>query len=132
MDRGGKVLVAVGLPLLAASAMSGWRAYSLVATGRHTVGVVVRDYAGETGDRSPGHPLIAFTTADGRTVRAHQNSGADVRYGTRLPVVYRAADPQGAVMESFWSIWTIPLVLLWFGSFLSIGPFFGMKLERDR
>lgn len=96
MSRGGKVLVAIGLVLLLAAAAMGWRTYRFVSTGRRALGVVVRETPDTPGDRSPGHPLIAFTAADGRVVRAQQHAGADVRYGTRLPVIYAPANPQGA------------------------------------
>ncbi len=127
MSRGAKVLVGIGLALLLAAAATGWRTYRFVSTGRRALGVVVRESPDVSGDRSPGHPLIAFTTADGRTVRARQHAGADVRYGTRLPVVYPPADPQAAVMADVWSLWVVPVVLGWNGAILSVGPFFGLR-----
>lgn len=127
MTIGGRMLVAVGAVLLIAAAASGWSAFRLVTTAHRATGVVVRSAPDAPGDRSPGHPLIQFTTADGRTSRAPQHSGASVPYGTRLTVLYRAADPEGATMLSFGSLWAVPLLLAWLGLALFIGPFFGMR-----
>ena len=122
-------MMAMGLLLLLAAAASGWRAYRFVTTAQHAVGVVVRSAPDEPDDRSPGHPIIQFVTEDGRTVRAFQHSGASVPYGARLPVIYRRADPEGATMASFWSLWAAPVALAWLGFVLFIGPLLGLKFS---
>ena len=127
MSFGAKAMMAVGLILLLAAAATGWRAFRFVSTAQHAVGVVVRSAPDEPGDRSPGHPIIQFTTADGHTVRAFQHSGASTPYGTRLPVIYARTDPESASMASFWSIWVVPLIFAWLGAILFIGPFFGLR-----
>ena len=128
MTWGGKVSMAAGLLLLIVAALISWRAYHFVTTAEHAVGIVVRSAPDEPGNRSPGHPIIQFVTADGRTVRAHQHSGASVLYGAHLPVLYRRVDPEGATMASFWSIWAVPIVLVWLGLVLSVGPLLGLRL----
>ncbi len=127
MSLGGKVMMGLGLVLLLAAAATGWQAYRFASTADRAVGVVVRSAPDEPGDRSPGHPIIEFTTKDGHTVRAVQHSGASVPYGTRLPIVYSPDNPEGATMASFWSIWAVPLVLFWLGLILFVGPVFGLR-----
>ena len=120
-------MMVIGLILLAAAAVTGWQAYKFVSTAQHAVGVVVRSAPDEPGDRSPGHPIVEFTTADGHTVRALQHSGSSVLYGTRLPLVYAATDPESATVASFWSIWAVPVVLVWLGAIFFVGPLFGLR-----
>ncbi len=127
MSFGGKAMMVIGLILLLVAAATGWRAYRFVSTAQHTVGVVVRSAPDEPGDRSPGHPIVEFTTVDGHTVRALQHSGSSVAYGARLPIIYAPTDPEGATVASFWSVWAVPLILLWLGAIMLIGPAFGLR-----
>ena len=127
MGVGAKVMMGLGLVLLLAAAGTGWRAWRFAATAQHAMGVVVRASPDAPGDRSPGHPTVEFTTADGRTVRAFQHGGGSTPYGARLPVSYRPADPENAVTASFWTLWAVPVVLTWLGLILLVGPFFGLR-----
>ena len=127
MSFGARAMMVIGLILLLAAAGTGWRAYRFVSTARHAVGVVVKSAPDEPGDRSAGHPIVEFATADGHIMRAFQHSGASVLYGTRLPVIYAADHPESATVASFWSVWAVPLILAWLGAILFIGPFFGLR-----
>lgn len=85
------------------------------------------------------HPVVRFTTAEGRTVQFVSSSGsspASESEGDRVEVLYDPDDPEDAKLSGFFDLWLWPLALgglggmaVFFGLF---APHFGLVADRFR
>ena len=106
----GLILVAAGVTLLGVVLPLQLRTRALLKHGVKVQGTVV-DVEEETSRRSiTYHPVVRFTTADGRTVTFTSGmgfSGRQPRIGSAVPVRYRQDDPEQAEIERAY-IWMLP------------------------
>jgi hypothetical protein len=60
-------------------------------------------------------PVVTFTPPGGSTVRFRSKFGTPVRCqaGQRVPVCYRAASPNNAVIDTFSQAWLVPITSWW-------------------
>ena len=106
----GLILAVVGVTLLGVVLPLQLRTRTLLKHGVKVQGTVV-DVEEETSRRSTTyHPVVRFTTADGRTVTFTSGMGFSVRQpriGSAVPVRYRQDDPEQAEIERAY-IWMLP------------------------
>jgi len=106
----GLILAVVGVTLLGVVLPLQLRTRTLLKHGVKVQGTVV-DVEEETSRRSTTyHPVVRFTTADGRTVSFTSGMGFSVRQpriGSAVPVRYRQDDPEQAEIERAY-IWMLP------------------------
>jgi hypothetical protein len=114
----GWILAACGAVAVAPSVVTMLRVRRVLKQGATAQGIVVgREEAsfGDSGYR--GHPVIAFTTDDGRAVRFTSRIGYNFGgpdEGTALPVRYLLEDPERAEWDRS-RTWIGPLVWLALG-----------------
>jgi Protein of unknown function (DUF3592) len=111
----GLILVAAGVTLLGVVLPLQLRTRALLKHGAKVQGTVV-DVEEDTGrgyDNLPSrtyHPVVEFTTADGRTVTFTSGlgfSGRQPRIGSAVPVRYHHDDPEQAQIDRAY-IWMVP------------------------
>jgi len=97
---------------------------SLMFSGEHVEGTVVAKRS--TGSSQVSYaPIFEFNATDGSTHRVSSDVyGAEsaFRFGERVPVVYRRADPESARIDTFAQMWTFPLVAGTVGAGFSVIP----------
>jgi Protein of unknown function (DUF3592) len=83
------------------------------------------------------HPVVRFTTAEGRTVEfvsASGSSPASHSVGDRVEVLYDPDDPQDAQLSGFFDLWLWPIgfgvLAIGFGAFALFSPGFGLFAGR--
>ena len=111
----GVILAAYGVILLSVLLFGALRTRSQLRGGVQAQGTVVgaEQRMGYLGD-SPTmyyHPVVRFSTPDGRTVEftAGIGSGAQPEPGVRVPVRYRPDDPEDAEVDRVMT-WMLPAV----------------------
>lgn len=125
MDKhlvGAIVFAALGLCLLAPGL------YSLGSTARSyfgletAAGVVVDVLAGpavKTGGAERRTPVVRFTTAEGKEVTvksARAYSAVPFQEGDSVRVRYPRANPEGAMIDTFFEVWGLGALLSGFGA----------------
>ncbi|MFJ3638338.1 DUF3592 domain-containing protein [Streptomyces sp. NPDC090108] len=103
-----------------------WRSGS---SGQHGVGR--RTHSGPT-----AHPVVAFTAADGvrRTFTGSVGSKPPAYdEGERVEVLYRPGSPEDARIDSFVSLWLLPLVFGGIGLVITgVGTAVAVVMRRQR
>ncbi len=100
---------------------------ALIFSGSHAEGTVVakKQVGHLKGGAVAYAPMIRFTAGDGRTyVVTSDLSGPEsaYRFGQHLPVLYHPDHPDGARIDAFAPMWTLPLVTGVVGAAFSIVP----------
>ena len=98
--------VVIGGVLLVVASLMAWQSRAFLASASRATGVVTATPAGGS------HPLVQFTTADGRVVSFAQG-GFIFGYhpGDAVAVVYDAANPSRAMLDTVGAIWFLPIFL---------------------
>lgn len=108
----------VGLGILAVAIMTASVRLELLADGVRTEGVVVRlAGGGGNSDRSYYYPIVRFRAASGETFVFRGETGTRppaFEQGEEVTVIYHSDNPEVAVIDSFWSLWFLPVL---FGAF---------------
>jgi hypothetical protein len=121
----GSFCVAGPLCLVIALGSAGQRA-ALIYSGQRADGTVVAKRS--TGSsRVTYAPVFQFTASDGRAyVVSSDVYGREsaFRYGERVRVIYQPRHPEGARIDAFAQLWTLPLVVGVVGAGFSIIPAF--------
>ena len=110
----GIVLGLFGLAVVLVWGIPALRVRSILQSGTRTQGTVV-DMEETEGDSDSGptyHPVVKFTTADGRTVEFTGSVGFSVEpeLGTVVPVRYRPDDPNQAEVDRRYLMWLMPAI----------------------
>ena len=119
----GVIVAAYGVILLSVLLFPALRTRSQLKGGAQAQGTVVgaKQQMGYLGDNPTTyyHPVVRFTTPDGRTVEftAGIGSGAQPKTGVRVPVRYRPDDPEDAELDRPIT-WVLPAA---FGSVGGLG-----------
>ncbi len=111
----------VGFGLLAAAGAGAYGTLRLKRTGTRSRAVVkelkardlrIRAANEPVSDDTVFAPLFEFTTPDGRTWSVEGNASSPPRHavGDEVVVLYDAADPAGARVESFAGLWLGPML----------------------
>jgi hypothetical protein len=115
------------LVLLCIAAFSTVQRATLVLFGSRAEGTVVakKEVQHLQGGAGAYAPMFQFTASDGRTyVVTSDLSGPEpaYRFGQQLRVLYRPNHPDGARIDAFAPLWTLPLVTGVVGAAFSIVP----------
>ncbi len=115
------------LTLLAIAVGSTVQRATLIFSGSGADGTVVaKKQVGRLKSGAAAYaPVLQFTAGDGRTyIVTSDLSGPEsaYRYGQHLRVLYRADHPDGARIDAFAPLWTLPLVTAVVGTAFSIVP----------
>jgi hypothetical protein len=130
----GSIFFAIGLAMLGAAffvwqSAAGFAAHAITADG------VVVDLVGRGSSRGLA-PVVEFTTSDGRTQRitgSISSSPPAYSSGERVRVLYEAANPQAARIDSKLEMWFLPMLFGGLGTvFASIGGGFLGYIVRTR
>ena len=109
----GMILAAYGVIFLSVLLFPALRTRSQLKGGARAQGTVVgaKQQMGMLGDNPTTyyHPVVRFTTPDGRTVEftAGTGTGAQPETGARVPVRYRPDDPDDAELDHVLT-WMLP------------------------
>jgi len=109
------VLIGIGLAALVFGAFLALNTRTFLSRSLEAQGDVVA-LEERTRIRSPHaliHPVVAFKTLSGRSVRFTSPSGSfppESAVGDRVAVLYQAEQPEAARIRSFSSLWLFPLV----------------------
>ena len=125
------------LVLLAISAGSTLQSAWLVIAGSRAEGTVValRQSPQSNNGVYQYAPVAQFTAGDGHTYVVTSNvSGPESNYpmGRHLQVLYRPGNPDGARIDAFAPLWTLPLVTGIVGSAFSVVPLIVFTTWRQR
>ena len=113
------------------------RAYHFVAHATKTTGKVVAIDHGDADGVTTVHPVFVFTDAAGIEHRCRSPYGSSTFFfapGEQVTVLYDAAVPTHAKIDSFQSIWLFPLVFMGAGVLFVTNHYRWirkMKLEKD-
>lgn len=115
----GILFLLIGLGLLTGGFFM-WRSKAdFVAHALHADGTVTGlDYQRSSKGSGTYHPLVQFTAQDGNIVNFTSDSGsrpAAYSRGDHLPVLYAAANPEDAVIDSFIDLWLGTLIFAGLG-----------------
>jgi hypothetical protein len=115
------------LVLLAVAVGSTVQRATLILSGSRADGTVIakKQVGHLKGGAAAYAPMLQFTASDGRTyVVTSDLSGAEsaYRFGQQVRVLYPPSDPQGARVDAFAPLWTLPLVTGVVGSAFSVVP----------
>ncbi|MGO9991853.1 MAG: DUF3592 domain-containing protein [Steroidobacteraceae bacterium] len=115
------------LVLLAIAVGSTVQRATLIFSGSRVEGTVVakKQVGRLKGGAAAYAPMLQFTASDGRTyVVTSDLSGPEsaYRFGQHLRVLYQPAHPDGARIDAFAPLWTLPLVTGVVGAAFSIVP----------
>jgi hypothetical protein len=115
------------LVLLAIAVASTVQRVTLIFSGSRAEGTVIakKQVGHLKGGAAAYAPMLQFTASDGRTyVVTSDLSGAEsaYRFGQHVRVLYPPTDPEGARIDAFAPLWTLPLVTGLVGSAFSVVP----------
>ncbi len=115
------------LVLLAIAIGSTVQRATLILSGSRVDGIVIakKQVGHLNGGAAAYAPMIQFTASDGRAyVMTSDLSGAEsaYRFGQHVRVVYAPNHPQGARIDAFAPLWTLPLVTGVVGDAFSLVP----------
>ncbi len=104
------LFIFVGVFVIAASCGWLWSVHTFTSRALRAEGVVTKLLAGGS------HPEVTFVTATGETVRTPQGGLiSGYREGDRVEVLYLAAEPHTAQLDSFGALWGFPSLFLLLG-----------------
>ena len=121
----GSFCVAGPLCLLIALGSVGQRA-ALLYSGQRADGTVIA-WRSTGSSRVTYAPVFQFTASDGRAYVVNSDvygRESAFRYGERVRVIYQPRHPEGARIDAFAQLWTLPLVAGVVGAGFSIIPAF--------
>jgi hypothetical protein len=134
-----RVGLAIAIGLLVAGAATFIHTLRFVQGAERATGTVI-DLSEETDSEGDVtyHPVVRFTTAEGRTVEFVSSSGASSRVsrsvGDRVEVLYDPDDPKDAQLSGFFDLWLFPIVFAAVGVAFSVfslfSPGFGLIAGR--
>jgi hypothetical protein len=115
------------LVLLSIAVLSTVQRATLIFSGSRAEGTVVakKEVGHLQGGAGAYAPMLQFAASDGRTyVVTSDLSGPEsaYRFGQHLRVLYRPNHPDGARIDAFGPLWTLPLVTGVVGAAFSIVP----------
>jgi hypothetical protein len=115
------------LVLLAIAVASTVQRVTLIFSGSRAEGTVIakKQVGHLKGGAAAYAPMLQFTASDGRTyVVTSDLSGPEsaYRFGQHLRVLYQPDHPDGARIDAFAPLWTLPLVTGLVGSAFSVVP----------
>ena len=115
------------LVLLAIAIGSTVQRATLIFSGSRADGIVIakKQVGHLKGGAAAFAPMIQFTTSDGRVyVVTSDLSGVEsaYRFGQQVRVLYAPAHPEGARIDAFAPLWTLPLVTGVVGAAFSLVP----------
>jgi Protein of unknown function (DUF3592) len=126
------VCLALGVGLLLASAATFVHTKRFMAGAEHATGTVIDLSEDFSSDDETVHPVVRFTTAEGRTVdfRSSTGSSSPPDVGDRVDVLYDPDDPQDAKLSGFFDLWLWTIALgglgIAFTTFALLAPGFGL------
>jgi Protein of unknown function (DUF3592) len=125
------------LVLLAVAVGSTVQRATLILSGSRADGTVIakKQVGHLKGGAAAYAPMLQFTASDGRKyVVTSDLSGAETayRFGQHMRVLYPPNDPQGARVDAFAPLWTLPLVTGVVGCAFSVVPAFVIVSWRRR
>jgi Protein of unknown function (DUF3592) len=125
------------LVLLSIAVFSTVQRATLILSGSRTEGTVVakKQVGRLNGGAAAYAPMLQFTASDGRAyVVTPDLSGPEsaYRFGQHLPVLYQPNHPDGARIDAFAPLWTLPLVTGVVGAAFSIVPAIVVMSWRQR
>ncbi|HXI71453.1 MAG TPA: DUF3592 domain-containing protein [Verrucomicrobiae bacterium] len=112
------ITVIMGIVFLVAGFFMFAKTYDFVVHATKTVGQVVAMDHEDTEDGMMLHPVFVFTDAEGIEHRCRSPHGSSLLFtavGQQVAVLYDAADPKHAEIDSFLSIWFISLGFIGMG-----------------
>jgi hypothetical protein len=133
-----RVCLALGVVLLVGSAIAFVHTKRFVSGSERATGTVI-DLSSRTDSDGTVvyHPIVRFTTAEGRTVQFVSGSGsspAAQSEGDSVEVLYDPDDPQDAKLSGFFDLWLWPLAFAALGGmfvvFSLFAPRFGLLADR--
>jgi hypothetical protein len=95
-------------------------AYYFVSNATKTTGTIVNLESDDTSDGTTYHPVFVFTNAAGTEYRCRSSHGSFpciFRPGDSVSVVYDAAVPTHAEINSIRTIWSFPFIFMGAGGF---------------
>ena len=137
-DWAPRVCLALGVVLLVGGAIAFVHTERFVSGSERATGTVI-DLSSRTDSDGDVmyHPVVRFTTAEGRTVQFVSGTGsspASQSEGDSVEVLYDPDDPQDAKLSGFFDLWLWPFALSALGvAFLVFGlfaPRFGLFADR--
>ena len=123
------VLIAecAGVVLLVMAFVAYRRSADFVARAWPTQGVVIAVEG--SSPAAPDRAIIRFDLPDGRQIRfraAPIFGWMTYDVGDRLGILFDPAEPERVQLDTFWHLWTAPVVLGAMGALLAVGPAVGM------
>ena len=121
------VFTIVGLGLLIGSIFAYQNSKSFIEGATTTEGVVTELIRSRSSDSNSDYykPVFEFMTSKGETVEIISSTGSNppsYSEGEKIKILYMPSDPQSAKIDSFTSLWLLPLILAIIGGvFFIIG-----------
>jgi hypothetical protein len=129
-----RLFLAIGFVLLVLGAVTLVRTLQFVSGAEHATGTVVElSRSSDSEGTVTFHPVVRFTTAEGRTVEFVSSTGSsppDHSAGDRVEVLYDPDDPQDARLTGFFDLWLLPLVFGVMGLGFSAAALFVIRSTR--
>ena len=94
LERGSLATIIVGLGLIASAAYGYIHMGRFLDTAAETSGLVVDILHEGTNQKGRRHPVVRFTTADGRQVVGRSDEHHNVQAGDRLQLIYDPVHPE--------------------------------------
>jgi len=116
----GYFLAVGGIAMIAAGIWHGAESMDFLGTAARTDGTVIA-LKRERGAKGMAldHPVVRFTPPESsETIEFKSRFGirpSPFAVGDPVEVAYDPADPSGAKIDSFWTIWFLPILLALFG-----------------
>lgn len=140
----GVILSVLGLAFAAGSLYFAQQSLDLFQDGITAQGSVARveSHSGTCGSGSSKHPctkyrrLVSFTDSAGEDHefldKNTSNSSSAYRVGQRVEVLYMPDDPQNATINTFFSLWGVPIILGIFAAAFGLVGFLILKQAKLR
>jgi hypothetical protein len=112
--------VVVGSVFLIAGLYMFAKAWHFVSHATRTTGTIIKLESSDTSDGTTFHPVFVFTNAAGTEYRCRSPHGSYPCFfkpGERVSVVYDAAVPTHAEINSIQTMWSFPFIFSGFGGF---------------
>lgn len=102
-----------GLACLAAGAFMALEVAPLARSGVRARGRIVAMERFEADEDPPSCPVVEIATSSGERRRFRSSACVWMPFGLgdSVDVLYRAADPDDACIDSFWTMWLGPVIL---------------------
>ncbi len=120
------VFAVVGSAIMAGSFFWYTETKSFIGEAQTAPGVVIELVSSRNNDSITYQPVVEFTTEKGQKIEFTSSVGSNPpshSEGDQIEVLYHENTPQKAKINSFFSLWFGPILLLIFGSIFSIVGF---------